>query len=153
MDEIKTLRELEALLGVSLMRYYPEQTISHSGIMLGRVGDNLAKVVATGDSLAIEDACRLISKDPKLPFGKLIKSNLARALRKAAKYVPEADRTRIVQRTASILSLEYCPREAEDYCKLVKHLGAAEARAVVETANPHDEKSIFLISQLAASYS
>ncbi len=146
MQDIGTLPELESLLGFSFGRYYPKETIHHKGIYLAAAAGNLAKLVAMGDPLAIEDACRLISKDPRLPFGKLIKSNLARALRKSATNIMESERSIIIERTVYILSLEYCPREAEDYCKLIKKLGANEAREVAEIARPQNEKSKTLVA-------
>lgn len=146
--EINNIGELEELLGVTLSRYYPKKEVKHPGIALSQLSNNLREFVAKGDGLAIEDACKIISHDPHLPFGKLIKSDLSRALKKSADYISSQDREKIVKVTAALLSLEFCPRETEDYCKLVKKLGIKEVKQLLSLAKPLDEKSKLLVSGL-----
>lgn len=146
--EINSIKELEELLGVNLSRYYPEKEVEHPGIALSQLADNLRESVTKADALAIEDACKIISHDPHLPFGKLIKSNLSRALKKSAEYISSQDREKIVKVTAALLSLKFCPRETEDYCKLVRKLGVKEASKTLSLAHPIDEKSKILVSGL-----
>jgi hypothetical protein len=146
--EVNNINELEELLGITLARYRPKEDIDHPGIELSMLANNLAIWVAKADALAIEDACKIISHDPHLPFGKLIKSGLSRALKKSAQYIPEKDRKKIVNATAALLSLEFCPRETEDYCKLIKKLGAKEVLATISLASPIDVKSKTLVEGL-----
>ncbi len=148
MQDISDIRELEQVLGLSLSRYYPDEAIQHPGIHLNNVTRNLAGAIKNADPLAIEDACKLIALDPRLPFGKLIKSDLARALKKSARYVSSQNRARIGKTTAALLSLEHCPRETEDYCKLIKKFGETESIAVLELTNATDKKSMVLAAYL-----
>jgi len=146
--EVNSIEQLEKLLGVDLSRYYPDMDIDHQGIQLSNLIENIIKLIVKADALAIEDACKLISQDPHLPFGKLIKSDLSRALKKSAEYITNQDREKIVKVTASLLSLEFCPRETEDYCKLVRKLGNNYIKATLSLAKPNDKKSILLASGL-----
>ena len=148
MRDAPTLAELESLLGVTLKRYYPGDSTSHPVIELARIIDNISDSVGDGDERSIQIACLLISVDPRLPFGKGLKSRLARGLRRQSGQLNEVDRRRIVECTSRLLSLEYCPGEAEEYCRLVKSLGAAETRAVLGTARPQSRKSQKLIANL-----
>jgi len=148
MVEINSIEELEKYLGVNLSRYYPEEEIEHAGIQLNELTHNISKLVKKADGLAIEDACKLISLDPHLPFGKLIKSELSRSLKKSAEYIQKNDRQKIVKSTAALLSLEFCPRETEDYCKLIRKLGQNEVSATIELATPQAEKSKLLMEGL-----
>ncbi|MDH5694591.1 MAG: hypothetical protein OEZ47_15950 [Gammaproteobacteria bacterium] len=148
MKEVNNIRELEELIGLPLSRYYPEARIDHKAIALGHLMENLAKYVKKGDALAIEDSCKLISLDPHMPFGKRSKSNLARSLKKSAKYINESNRAIIIRKTASLLSLEFCPREAEDYCSLIRKLGSDAVCSLVSLVTPINEKSLRLVSDL-----
>ena len=148
MQQIENLDQLELHLDFNLSRYYPELMHSHPGIRLSQVAQNLIKAIEKADPLAIEDGCALIALDPHLPFGKSIKNNIARALRRVTDYCLSSDRNRVVRTTANLLSLEFCPRETEDYCKLVRKFGKAEVIAVQKLATPRDKKSKALISNL-----
>ena len=145
MRETKSLDALEDLLGMTLRAYYPDEPVDHPAIQLSRVTENLAKAVSDGTARAIEDACLLISKDPQLPFGKAAKARLARALKKHPEKLNSVDRTRIVECTAKLLSLDYCPTETEEYCRLVKRLGPEAVEAVSAAATPVSEKGRHLL--------
>ena len=148
MTKIDTLDELEKVIGVSLSRYYPENLIEHTAIKVSMVMDSLACSVKDTDLQAIDDACKIIAIDLHMPFGKIIKSNLARALKKNALHISKKNKQSIVEITASILSLEHCPREAEDYCKLIKKCGINEIQSVIKLSNPVCTKAQKLIGIL-----
>ena len=148
MVKVENLMELEDLLGISLAPYYPEKMGEHSGLDVSAFGAILASKIKAGELDAIRDAVLLISADPHLPFGKLVKSDLARALKQSATIIPLSDHRTLIDRTTSILSLEFCPREAEDYCKLIRKLGDAAIKYVVSNARPRCDKSILLVSRL-----
>jgi hypothetical protein len=84
--------EVTALLGERLRPYFPETEVDHPGIWGEMVFQRLRKAIGTGDRVAVSVACDLIEKDPKLPFGKLIKSGLSRQLRKSPQFLVASER-------------------------------------------------------------
>ena len=148
MIKVETLTELEELMGITLVRYYPESGGGHPSLDISQFGSILASKVKDGDIGAIDDATHLIDADPHLPFGKLVKSELARALKQSSEKISETNRYILINRTISILNLEYCPREAEDYCKLIRKLGGLAIDEVTSKAKPRCEKSVSLVSRL-----
>lgn len=87
-------------------------------------------------------------EDPHLPFGKLIKSNLARALKQQLDLLMEDKKPALAGKTATLLSLPYCPREVEDYCRLVKKMGDRFADTAVAMSRPVNEKAHSLVAYL-----
>ena len=148
MSEVRTLEELEDVIGISLRSYYADERVEHPALLLAAVIDNLAGAVAEGVPRAVQDACILLSVDPKLPFGKGLKARLARALKSQTELMNEVDRSRIVASTSKLLSLEYCPGEAEEYCRLVRRMGPESAAAVVASAHPKSEKGRHMLRLL-----
>ena len=148
MKEVETIQQLEELIGFSLSRYYPEKFYEHKSVWLSMVLTSLTKSIKSADPLAIEDACKIILLDPHMPFGKISKSNFARALKKYPQYISSEQKQDIINVTASILSLEFCPREAEDYCKLVRKFGENAVKEVISKSNPSCCRSNELISNL-----
>jgi hypothetical protein len=69
-------------LGVRLRQYFPKGSIDHPGLWVSYLFSNLRKAIRGGDKIAVSIACELIDQDPMLPIGKLIKSGLARELRR-----------------------------------------------------------------------
>lgn len=143
--------ELERLLDIPLLRYRSERAVEHPAVELSMCADSLAAHVRQGDRRAIEDACKLLAADPRMPFGKLIKSDLSRALRRVASELLATDVDRVVRASAHVLSLEYCPRETEDYINLVRALGPSVSERVAKAATAMDPKSIRLLSKLSGS--
>jgi hypothetical protein len=102
-----------------LASYFPEQEITHKAIWGSRVMDNLTKDIKNGNKEAINLGCELIAKDQKYAFGKIIKSNLARALKNNAETINSQNQKSIVNITKKLLSMDHTPRETEDYCHLI----------------------------------
>jgi hypothetical protein len=156
--EIMTPREqieddIEAHLGLRLRSYYASDMHTHPGIWLSLTFDTLTKAIHAGDTVAISLACDLIECDPMLPFGKIIKSNLARALRKQITMVVAKERAQLVGATMKLLGQQYSPRELEDYCKLIKKFPPSEFWIALTKIEPKNQKSIDLIRYLAESNS
>lgn len=148
MQHIGTLDELAILLQADLSGYDMDSSIAHPGIRLDWALTQVAKAIKRGDRPAVILAYRLLMEDPRLPFGKLIKSNLARALKQRPELLTEHEKLDLSGKTAALLSLPYCPREVEDYCRLVKKMGGRFAETAVARARPGNEKAHSLVAYL-----
>lgn len=125
--ECQIKEKIIGLLGKSITEYFPTPPIHHEALWASAVFENLRKSVATGNAEAMEVATSFIEKDPiGIPFGKLIKSDLARALKKHVSQIPQSNRSKIIEVTVRLLKNEYSPRELEDYAKLVKKFPSSE---------------------------
>ncbi len=134
--------EVTALLGERLRPYFPETEVDHPGIWVDMVFQRLRKAIGTGDRVAVSVACDLIEKDPKLPFGKLIKSGLSRQLRKSPQFLVASERAQVVNTTLRLLALPYAPRELEDYAKLLSKLPSEEYAEQLALIEPQNEKCL-----------
>jgi hypothetical protein len=132
--------EVIALLGERLRPYFPETVVDHPGIWVGMLFQRLSEAIGSGDRVAISVACDFLGKDPKLPFGKLIKSGLARQLRKSPQFLVAPERALVVNTTLRLLALPYAPRELEDYAKLLSKLPRDEYAAKLALIEPQNEK-------------
>jgi hypothetical protein len=149
MQKIETLDGLQKYLGVELSDYDSKPIIDHQGVRIGRVGHTIARAIRNGDGEAVKIGYSIIMKDPHLPFGKLIKSGIARAMKQRIDLLSATERLGLINKTCELLNLDFCPRETEDYCKLVRKLGESAKSAVLDTACAKNEKSRSLLSRLA----
>lgn len=153
MEHIETLENLEKFLGLALVSYEPVPWIEHPGIRISHACENIARHIKSGDQEAARIGCRIIVTDPHLPFGKLIKSGIARALKQRIELLSAHERASLVDKTVELLSLQFCPREAEDYCKAVKRIGPSAVQDVINSTCATNDKSKRLLNYLRQSYS
>jgi len=148
MHHTNNLAELAALLEVDLSRYDIETGTDHPGIRLDSAMTEVARAIREGDRSAIILGYRVVMADPHLPFGKILKSNLARALKHHIELLSEDEKLELAGKTAGLLSLPFCPREVEDYCRLVKTMGQPMADRVVAMSRPDNRKAQLLVAYL-----
>lgn len=79
--------------------------------------------IEAGDPACIQIGIEFIEEDQGFPFGKILKSNTARALRRAP-LLPEQQR-RIARRVFDMLQRGYVPHEYREYAKLARRIGFA----------------------------
>jgi hypothetical protein len=94
----------------------------------------ITKVIAgieKGDPACKLIGIELIEQDQKFPFGKILKSNTARALRRTPLNAQEQERIR--KRLVSMLVAGNVPHEYKEYAKLLKKIGLESYRADLET--------------------
>jgi hypothetical protein len=82
------------------------------------------------DRAAAEIGVEFIQENASFPFGQILKSNTARALRRCRALTPEHEEV-IRQRIVEMLRTEYLPREFRQYAKLARRVGMKSA---LETA-------------------
>ena len=102
------------------------------------VMDRVIEGILAGDIACAEVGIEFIEQDASFPFGRILKSNTARALRRS--YMLPEQQERIRRRVASMLSSEYLPREFRQYAKLARKLGMADFLSahqdILNLANP-----------------
>ncbi len=92
--------------------------------------------IEAGDLACVRLGIEFIEEDSKFPFGKTLKSNTARALRRAP--LSEEQKQRIRSRVFGLLRAGLIPHEYREYAKLVRKIGfdAAEVPEV-NVSNPY----------------
>jgi hypothetical protein len=89
--------------------------------------------IEAGDPACVEIGIEFIEQDAHFPFGKILKSNAARALRRAR--LDEKQRIRIRRRILHMLVDGQVPHEYKEYAKLLRKIGLGDLRSELERAN------------------
>jgi len=110
------------------------------------VMDEVIKGIDAGDLACIQIGIEFIEEDSRFPFGKTLKSDTARALRRAT--LTGAQQCRIRKRVFAMLRAGNVPHEYGEYAKLVRSIGfeAADIRAI-EPKSPFVAKFIRYFEQ------
>ena len=90
--------------------------------------------IAESDVACIALGVDFIEEDARFPFGATLKSNTARALRRAPLTEPQVARLR--QRIATMLISGIVPREMREYAKLLRTIGVGEQWPRLEEGIP-----------------
>jgi hypothetical protein len=75
-----------------------------------------------GDAACVELGVELIESDQRMPFGMILKSNAAKALRRSRLTPGQQERVR--ERVVGMLLAGHVPREYKEYAKLLREVGA-----------------------------
>lgn len=100
------------------------------------VMDEVIKGIEYGDPACAELGIEFIEEDRLFAFGRILKSNTARALRRAS--LTDAHKERIRKRVVEMLGRRYLPREYRQYAKLARKIGLGTwlARIEEQSDNP-----------------
>jgi hypothetical protein len=85
------------------------------------VMDKVIEGIEAGDLACVRLGIEFIEEDAKFPFGKRLKSNAARALRRAS--LSDEQKQRIRRRVFGLLRAGHIPHEYREYAKLVRKIG------------------------------
>lgn len=103
------------------------------------VMDAVIKGIARGDAACVELGVEFVESGHQQPFGRILHSNTARALRRTALTPKQSDRLRT--RILGMLVAGQVPHEFKQYAKLLRHVGLGKAWERVKTqinhANPY----------------
>ncbi len=91
-----------------------------------------------GDKACIAIALEFIEEDQHFPFGKRLKANAARALRRAALSEEQIERVR--QRVVNMLLAGIIPYEFKEYAKLLRRVGLGSWWPLLEQGVPRDNR-------------
>ena len=101
--------------------------------------DTIVTLIDGGDRAALEIGLDMMEEDNFFVFGKVIKSNTARALRRAA--LSEEQKERVRKRMVAMLIAGYVPQEFKQYRRLLRKVGMgsywAALDAGVNQSNPY----------------
>jgi hypothetical protein len=86
--------------------------------------------IEAGDRACIALGLDFIEEDQRFTFGRILKSNTARALRRAK--LDEAQKERVRARVIAMLVQGNVPHEFKQYAKLLRHVGAGDRWFQVE---------------------
>lgn len=100
--------------------------------------------IEAGDRACIRIGIEFIKEDQKFAFGKILKSNTARALRRAD--LGENEKEEIRARIAQMLIDGHVPHEYKEYAKLLKKVGVEPVAELVKSranmSNPYVAKYV-----------
>ena len=91
---------------------------------------NVIEGIEKGDLACAEIGVEFIEESGSFSFGKILKSNAARALRRAP--LTDEQKERIRRRVVGMLCTGYLPREYRQYAKLARKIGLGEWLDVIE---------------------
>lgn len=127
-------------LGVSPRDLSPVEHRERGTTWVYPVMDRVIEGIGAGDRACIVLGIEFIEEDEGFPFGRILKANTARALRRAA--LTADPEVRVRRRVLGMLRAGYVPREYEQYARLLVRVGfdADELRAVEPQLKPGDRR-------------
>lgn len=100
--------------------------------------DEVIVGIAESDAACVALGVDFIEEDARFPFGATLKSNTARALRRA--HLNESQTLRVRERIATMLISGVVPREMREYAKLLRTVGVGEQWPRLEREIPRDNQ-------------
>ena len=98
--------------------------------------DEVIRGIEAGDIARIALGIDFIEEDALFPFGRTLKSNTARALRRSC--LNEMQKSRLRARISTMLATGNIPREMREYAKLLRTIGVGEHWAHLEREIPRE---------------
>ena len=108
----------------------PVETVQQNVKWIYPVMDEIIAGIESGDAACRKYWYRVYRRRCEISFGKILKSNTARALRRSE--LSYNEKSRIRQRVISMLLNGIVPREFKEYIKLLKRIGFAEFLTEIE---------------------
>ncbi len=125
-DEVlKRYMEYARIFGITQPRELTPLTYSTGDSQwIYPVMDRVVEGIEAGDLGCAELGIEFIQTNDSFAFGRIIKSNVARALRRTT--LTEEQKERIRRRVIEMLEAAYLPREFRQYAKLARKFGLRE---------------------------
>jgi hypothetical protein len=92
--------------------------------------------IEQGDEACKRIGIEFIEEDQTFPFGRILKSNTARALRRT--YLSPTNQERIRKRVVDMLLAGHVPREYREYAKLLRTVGIGSYWPMIESRTNRD---------------
>lgn len=120
-------RQLDILAPLDLV---PPRYIQHDVEWIYPVMFEVIAGIEQGDKACIEIGVECIEENQWLSFGRIIKANTARALRRSTLTPLQAERLR--KQIVFMLLGEHIPRHYREYAKLLRKIGLGNWRSLIE---------------------
>lgn len=117
-------------LGIDEVDLSPTKITSINCIWIYPVMDKVIERIECGDEACKRIGIEFIEQDQHFPFGKILKSNTARALRRIS--LTDDDKNRIRKRLVQMLIVGNVPHEYKQYVKLLKKIGFESYKAELD---------------------
>jgi hypothetical protein len=92
--------------------------------------EEIIHLIEAGDKAAIEIGIEFIQEDDHFVFGRILKSNAARALRRAS--LTPLQQARIRERLVGMMLAGKVPHECHEYKRLLRHVGIGSLWPLLE---------------------
>ena len=97
-----------------------EVSESHPAMLADHLVTQICIAIRQGDERAINLALALLNEDPRMPFGRTLKSQIARAFKSVAGSLNPYQRHQIVRYRDKLLALDHPPRETMEFDRVVR---------------------------------
>lgn len=108
-------------MGIPLRDLSPTVHSEQGRHWLYPVMEKVIEGIVAGDAACVQLGVEFIEENTKFPFGKVLKSKTARALRVAS--LSDVQQQRIRRRVFGLLQAGHVPHEYREYAKLVRKIG------------------------------
>jgi hypothetical protein len=130
-------REYSATLSVESSRSLkPKEHSEGDMLWIYPIMDEVIRGIEEGDVACIALGVDFVEEDALFPFGKTLKSNTARALRRSP--LTDLQRSRLRERISNMLAAGIVPHEMREYAKLLRTIGVGEHWPRLEREVPRD---------------
>jgi hypothetical protein len=102
--------------------------------------EEVIKLIDAGDQAAIEIGIEFIQDDDHFVFGRILKSNTARALRRAS--LTTEQQARIRERLVGMMLSGRVPHEWREYKRLLRQVGLGSMWPVLESGVDRENKYV-----------
>jgi hypothetical protein len=102
--------------------------------------EQVIDLIEAGDSAAIEIGIEFLQEDDQFVFGRILKSNTARALRRAS--LTQEQQARIRERLVTMMLAGQLPHEWREYKRLLRGIGLGSLWPVLEEGVDRENKSV-----------
>jgi hypothetical protein len=134
---LRRYSSLASQLGVSPRDLSPIEHEERGRKWVYPVMSEVIEGIEAGDAACVVIGIEFIEEDARFPFGKILKSNTARALRRAN--LTDDQKERIRRRVFAMLRDGHVPHEYKEYAKLVRRIGfdAKSLDSIPASDNPY----------------
>ncbi len=136
----KRYRQYAEAIGADLSQLVPVRHTEASRTWVFPLMEQIIKLIEAGDRAAIEIGIEFIQEDDYFVFGAILKSNTARALRRAS-LTPE-QQARIRKRLVDMMLSGQVPREWREYKRLLRLVGLGPLWPVLEDGVDRENKYV-----------
>ena len=126
----KRYRKHAVVIGTNPAQLVPDRYTEAGKTWVYPLMTQIIVLIEAGDKAAIEIGIEFIHEDDYFVFGRILKSNTARALRRAS--LTQEQQARIRERLVGMMLRAQVPHEWHEYKRLLRHVGLGSLWPVLE---------------------